>query len=303
MPTHLVHILQHNSFLHHDRGCMVLDSKESSRRLPIADIVGIIIAARGVSISGSLLSLLLRNGAFVLHCDEKYRPLGKTIPLSQVIQADLFERQILLLPQAAQTLWNKIIETKINNQAAVLDKIGVSHQLSDYLPPNLPDEGNAARQYWKYYFKQFGRLAPDTRERQGAEDPVNSMLNYGYAVLSTVLHRSICGHGLNPSLGIHHKYRFRSQPLVYDLFEPWRPVVDYCLWRYRQAHKKQALTEWVKFAAQDFMNLRVRLADGRKVKLFIAIDYYVQSFCHVLVDQHPQRFFIPHIQDFILEKK
>lgn len=303
MSTHLVHILQHNSFLHHDRGCMVLDSPESSHRLPIADILGVVIAARGVSISGSLLSLLLSHGAFVLHCDEKYRPLGKTIPLSHVIQTDLFERQILLFPSSAHALWNKIIEAKISNQAAVLDKIGVSHQLSAYLPPYLPDEGNAARQYWKYYFKQFGRLAPDTRERQGAEDPVNSMLNYGYAVLSAVLHRSICGHGLNPSLGIHHKYRFRSQPLVYDLFEPWRPLVDCCLLHYRCSHKKRELTEWVKFVAQDFMRLRVQLADGRKVKLFVAIDYYVQSFCHALVEQCPKRFFVPHIRDFILEKE
>ena len=303
MSTHLVHILQHNSFLHHDRGCMVLDSQGVSKRLPIADVLGVIIAARGVSISGSLLSHLLANGSFVLHCDEKYRPLGKTLPLSQVIQTDLFERQILLPLSLEQALWIKIITAKISNQAAVLNQIGVPHELSDYLPPNAPDEGNAARQYWKHYFKQFGRLAPEVRERQGADDPVNSMLNYGYAVLSAVLHRSICGHGLNAALGIHHKYRFRSQPLVYDLFEPWRPVVDFCLWRYRQEHKRRELTEWIKFAAQDFMRIRVRLRDGHKVKLFVAVDYYVQSFCNALVDQRPENFHPPHIEDFILEKE
>lgn len=303
MSTHLVHILQHNSFLHHDRGCMVLDSQGISKRLPVADVLGVIVAARGVNISGSLLSLLLSNGAFILHCDEKYRPLGKTMPLAQVIQADLFERQILLPPQLAQELWTQLIQSKISNQASVLNQMGIIHQLSVYLPPNPPDEGNAARQYWKYYFKQFGRLAPDTRQRQGAEDPVNGMLNYGYAVLSAVLHRSICGHGLNASLGIHHKYRFRSQPLVYDLFEPWRPVVDYCLWRYKQEHKRAELTEWVKFAAQDFMRMRVRLPDGRKVKLFVAIDYYVQSFANALVDQWPKRLFTPYIQEFILEQE
>lgn len=303
MSTHLIHILQHNSFLHHDRGCMVLDSQGESKRLPIADVLGVIIAARGVRVSGSLLSHLLANGSFMLHCDERYRPLGKTLPLSQVIQTDLFERQILLPSSLGYDLWNKIITAKISNQAAVLDKIAVPHQLSIYLPPNLPDEGNAARHYWKCYFKQFGRLAPDGRERHGAEDPVNRMLNYGYAVLSTVLHRSICGHGLNAALGIHHKYRFRSQPLVYDLFEPWRPVVDFCLWRYRQEHKRRELTEWVKFAAQDFMRIRIRLADGRKVKLFVAMDYYVQFFCNAIVDQCPKHFSPPHIQDFILEKE
>lgn len=298
-----MHVLTHQSFLHQDRGCLVLDYPDGSRRLPLADILGVIIAARGVNISGHLLSALLSNGAFVLHCDEKYRPLGKTMPLSQVIQTDLFERQILASNALQEELWQKILLAKIHNQAEVLNKIGLTHQMEKYLPPHTLDEGNAARQYWKYYFKNFGRLAPAVRERQGAEDPVNSMLNYGYAVLSAVLHRSICAHGLNPVLGIHHKYRFRSQPLVYDLFEPWRPVVDFSLYNYRKTHQRSDLNVWVKSVAQDFLNTKVILPDQRKVRLFTAIDFYVQSFCSAIVAQRTSLFFIPYLQDFIIEKK
>lgn len=281
----------------------MLDFDGGSRRVPLADVLGIVIAARGVNISGTLLSVLISNGAFILHCDEKYRPLGKTIPLSQVIQSDLFEAQIKFSSAIQEALWRQIIEVKIYNQAAVLDKLGAKHRLVQYLPPNPVDEGNAARQYWKHYFKCFGRLAPLLRERQGAEDPVNSMLNYGYAVLSAVLHRSICAHGLNPSLGIHHKYRFRSQPLVYDLFEPWRPVVDFCLWRYRCTYKRAELTQWAKFAAADLLSVKVSLPDCRKVRVFTAIDYYVQSFCNALTAQKSSFLFKPFLQDFIIEKE
>lgn len=282
---------------------MVLDTPAASHRLALADILAVIIAARGVSISGEALSALLTCGAVVLHCDDKYRPLGKTVSLAPVIRQDLFERQIVLPVTLQEELWRKLVTAKIANQAAALDNLQVSHELARYLPPNEPDEGNAARQYWKLYFRQFGRLAPDTRERQGAEDPVNGMLNYGYAVLSAVLHRSMCAHGLNPALGIHHKYRFRSDPLVYDLFEPWRPVVDYCLWRFRTLHKRMELTEWVKYAAADFLSVRLALPDGRKVKLFNAVDYYVQSVCNVIIDGQTVRLFVPYIKEFILEKE
>lgn len=281
----------------------MLDTPGASHRLPLADILAVIIAARGVSISGEALSALLGCGAVVLHCDEKYRPLGKTVSFAPVIRQDLFERQIALPVAFTDRLWEELVTAKIANQAAALNNFHLTHQLDRYLPPNPPDEGNAARQYWKLYFRQFGRLAPETRERQGAEDPVNSMLNYGYAVLSAILHRSICAHGLNPALGIHHKYRFRSDPLVYDLFEPWRPVVDFCLWRFRQCNKRVLLTEWIKYAAQDFFSFRLRLPDGRKVRLFNAMDYYVQSICNVIIDGQMIRLFVPNIKEFILEKE
>jgi len=299
----LVHILQHNSRLHKDRGCLVLDAPDGSRWLPLADILAVVIAARGVSLSADALSALLAHGAVVVHCDEKYRPLGKTVSFAPVIRQDLFERQISLPQHFREMLWQKLVTAKIANQAAALDNLRITHQLARYLPPNPPDEGNAARQYWKLYFRQFGRLAPDTRERQGAEDPVNGMLNYGYAVLSAILHRSICAHGLNPALGVHHKYRFRSDPLVYDLFEPWRPVVDFCLWRFRQRNKRVLLTEWMKYAAQDFYACRLVLPDGRKVRLFSAMDYYVQSVCNTMIDGQLVRLFLPDIKEFILEKE
>ena len=298
-----MHILQPNSRLHKDRGCLVLDTPATSHRLPLGDILAVVIAARGVCLTADALSALLACGAVIVHCNEKYRPLGKTVSLAPVIRQDLFERQIALSPALSKQLWQKIIISKIANQAACLENFQITHQLARYLPPNPPDEGNAARQYWKHYFRQFGRLAPDTRTRQGAEDPVNSMLNYGYAVLSAILHRSICAHGLNPALGIHHKYRFRSDPLVYDLFEPWRPVVDYCLWQFRKANKRTELTEWVKYAAKEFLSLRLKLPDNRKVKLFNAMDFYVQSVCNVIIDGQITRLFLPDISEFILEKE
>jgi CRISPR-associated protein Cas1 len=68
-------------------------------------------------------------------------------------------------------------------------------------------------------------LGEHFRRRTDAAD-CNRLLNYGYAVLRAALARSICGAGLHPSLGIHHRSRDNPFCLADDLMEPYRPLVD-----------------------------------------------------------------------------
>ena len=89
------------------------------------------------------------------------------------------------------------------------------------------DEANCARRYWQLYFPSIGWSAAK-RDRKDDTAP-NQMLNYGYAVLAALCHRSLIVHGLLPQLGVHHKPRYRSDPLVYDLMEPFRPAVELML--------------------------------------------------------------------------
>lgn len=298
MSTHLVHILHHQSALHADRGCLLCRCGEQERRLPLADVLVVVVAARGVSFSGAALSALMRCGAIIVHCDDCYRPVGKTVGLPRVVQSGVFERQIQADEKFNAFLWDALLRAKINNQAAVLDKLDEPlHTLHKTAAEGCPDEGNAARQYWKYYFRRFGRSNPRLRTGRGAQDSVNGMLNYGYAVLSAVLHRSMIAHGLNPALGVHHKYRFRSEPLLYDLFEPLRPIVDYALVRFRRQYPRKELEEWVRFAAADMMRTRITTPEGRKLKLFNAVDYFVQSVCGAFCDAKTGGLYVPLIKD------
>jgi CRISPR-associated protein Cas1 len=61
---------------------------------------------------------------------------------------------------------------------------------------------------------------------QNARHPVNAMLNYGYGVLISQTRSQITAAGLDPSIGIMHGNSENRIPLVYDLMEPLRPVVD-----------------------------------------------------------------------------
>lgn len=274
----IVHVLNHASRLSVDRGCLVCTTAdEKQRRAPLDDIETVVIAARGVHFSADCIRALLSRKAIILHCDENYRPVGKSAGLNYVLHQETFERQINMPQAFASELWHKLLHAKIENQAFVLDAIGADHKLHQYLADNNTDEGNTARHYWGYYFKRFGSANPGTRERKGAADPVNGMLNYGYAVMGALVHRAILAHGLNPVLGVHHLHRFKSDPLVYDLMEPLRPLCDFMLLRFRKENPDKKIDEWVKFAAANLVASRLKDAAGKKISLVLAIDRFVSS--------------------------
>ncbi|PKN01429.1 MAG: hypothetical protein CVU77_04830 [Elusimicrobia bacterium HGW-Elusimicrobia-1] len=299
MSYHLIHILQHQSRLHIDRGCLVLETSDGvEKRAPLADILAVIVAARGVSFSGDALSAILSNGGIVLHCDHNYRPVGKTVGLHRVVHSEIFERQIGKSPDFSGKLWSRILKAKIENQAVLLDSIKAAHKLHEYLAEaECPDEGNAARHYWKFYFSKFGRKAPQEREHKDAEHPVNQMLNYSYAVMGAIIHRSAIAHGLNTTLGIHHKYRFRSEPLVYDLLEPLRPFCDLMLLRFKTRNPRKPIEEYIKSVAADIVGLRVRYDASKTLKLVNAIDRYISSVTDCFYSGVVQEPFIPRIAD------
>lgn len=278
MSTHIVHILQHGSIIGVDRGCLTCKTpNQEEKRLPLSDILAVIVAARGVCFSGDSLTRLLQHDAVILHCNEKYQPIGKTIALSHLVHIGTFESQIKCDDTLNAKLWHKLLFAKIQNQSFVLDLLGKPHKIKEYIATNSIDEGNIARHYWSVFFSQFGRKAPKTREHQGAQNPVNGMLNYVYAVLSSILHRSIIAHGLNPVLGIHHKYRFKSNPLVYDLIEPLRPLADLILLHYHKEYPRREIETFVRYAAKNLLGVRISFDGKKKFNLISAIDVYISS--------------------------
>lgn len=300
MSYHIIHITQHASRLSVDRGCLVLKTQDNQeKRAPLSDILAVIIAARGVGFSGESLSEIIKNGGVILHCDENYRPIGKTIGLSKIIHSEILHKQIDASQEFCDKLWSFLIKSKVENQAIVLDTAEVKHNLWEILKSDTIDEGNSARHYWKHYFSTFGRNAPKIRERRNAEHSVNKMLNYNYAVMGAIVHRSIIVHGMNANLGIHHKFKFKSDPLLYDLMEPLRPFCDLMLFRFRQQNKRKPIEDFIRYAAKQFIEIKLRV-DGDKVfKIINAVDKYISAIADCFYNNCPQAAYIPCIRDII----
>ncbi len=77
--------------------------------------------------------------------------------------------------------------------------------------------------HWTVY---RGRGSPLTRGPRYAVDPVNSLLNYSYALLEAEARIAIYEAGLDPYLGILHTDQDTRRSLIYDVMEPVRPVAD-----------------------------------------------------------------------------
>jgi CRISPR-associated protein Cas1 len=83
-----------------------------------------------------------------------------------------------------------------------------------------------------YYFEQLKELIPDEfrfndRNRRPPQDPVNSLLSYGYSVLNTRVLCYVILAGLDPFGGFLHADRSGKPSLTLDIIEEFRqPIVD-----------------------------------------------------------------------------
>ena len=84
-------------------------------------------------------------------------------------------------------------------------------------------EGRAAGGYWRVVktliWQNVGFAG---RVRQGATDPLNSALNYGYGILYSRLSGVLARTGLNLSIGFLHKPRAGKPALLFDFIEEFR---------------------------------------------------------------------------------
>jgi CRISPR-associated protein Cas1 len=89
-------------------------------------------------------------------------------------------------------------------------------------------EGQAASSYWAALRLLVWRnVGFERRVRQGADDLVNVLLNYGYGILYSRMLRLLLRSGMNANIGFLHKPRGGKPVLLYDVIEEFRaPAVD-----------------------------------------------------------------------------
>jgi CRISPR-associated protein Cas1 len=88
-------------------------------------------------------------------------------------------------------------------------------------------EGIAAKAYFSAvpHFLTSGvpePLRPHGRSKHPPRDCFNAALSFGYALIQSLVHRSIIAVGLEPAFGFYHQPRTAAPPLVLDLVELFR---------------------------------------------------------------------------------
>lgn len=210
-------------------GQIVVCLNDGEVRLPIEDVGWVVIDTPQMTLSTALISALMDAGVVLITTDRLHTPSGILLPFHRHHrQAEVASMQIGVSAPLRKRLWQIIVQTKIANQAAVLDGCGqdsaalraMMRLVGSGDPDNI--EARAARAYWPRLFPNFAR--------QDADDKRNSLLNFGYAVVRSCVARALVAAGLVPAFGLHHASAANAFNLADDLIEPFRPFVDREVW-------------------------------------------------------------------------
>ena len=205
------------------------DGRKEVRQVPIEDIGIVILEHPQIVLTHVLIDKLLNNNVVVITCNDKHIPSGIMLPFEgNTLLQDRYKDQIECSEPLKKNLWQQTVQSKIRNQAAILEKNNIDSTkmkvwANDVLSGDTNNyEGVAAAYYFDKIFIHF--ITKFKRSREG--DAPNNLLNYGYAIIRAVVARSIVGSGLLPALGIHHRNKYNAYCLADDIMEPYRPYVD-----------------------------------------------------------------------------
>lgn len=248
------------SFVTKSHGLIVVRRKKQVIfECPFDDVSCLTIEATGVVLSTTVVEECANRRIPIAFCRISGRPIARIVPARSPLDAQVVHRQLRArVGKSGTLLVQAIIAAKLANQRALLLYHSKYRRRQSDVRARLLAAARGIEQYQRaieqlpitpmrcarttisvaearaaaHYWQAFAVLVPARwhfrrRVHRGADDVVNKLLNYGYALLSSRVWVAVHRAGLEPSLGLLHTGRRRSTGLVFDLMEPFRqPVVD-----------------------------------------------------------------------------
>jgi CRISPR-associated protein Cas1 len=253
------------------------DENRTTKTLPIEDLGVVILEHPHITLSSSLLEELMNAQVAVITCNSKYMPSGLFLPLEgNSTQTERIRTQLEASVPLKKQLWQQTVKAKIDNQARVLDKLGVPSERLRNLQQNVlsGDTGNLEAQAASHY---WGKIYGNNFVRSRDPETPNAQLNYGYAILRSVVARALTASGMFPSIGIHHKNKYNAFCLADDIMEPYRPYIDWTVLHLPGIHETtEGLTKEQKIELLKIPQIDVQIGDLQR-PLFHAVSITTAS--------------------------
>lgn len=219
-------VINGNADLSRSDNCLLVIKGDEKNKTPVNQINSIIIESEQVTITSSLMIFLIENNVSVIFCDGKHNPCFETVPFNgNTFSSGRLAEQFNWTKKRKCEIGYDIVKLKIQNQANLLKRVGSSDYV--YLESLLlsVDEHNmiaVEAEAAKVYF--HGLFGNGFQRRTDCN--INSALNYGYAILLSLINRLIVSYGYNTGLGLNHHSNKNHFNLSCDIIEPFRPFVD-----------------------------------------------------------------------------
>lgn len=265
------------------------------------DIAILILAHNCIQITGNAIKELSKNGALIMTVNDNFMPLALTVPLG--INSDGARRphkQAEYINTEAQKMcWQQLVQAKILGQAKVLDLIDkqkaehLRYNASKVLPADTNNmESISAKIYWDCFF-EYLQSPVNIRQKQGADDIINICLNYGYAIMRAIVARSLVSMGLCLNFGVGHHRKDNPFNLAEDFIEPFRYIVDGIVLNLPLQGHNEFNSELKKILLGEILQTTIEI-EGKRYRLFQAVDFAVNSFCNSL-DDYRKKLLLPNM--------
>jgi len=259
-------------------------------KIPIEDIGVLLLDHPAIIMSQAAIIKCQKKNVVVIFCDEKHIPLSITQPVSGAhsLHTKTLQQQFKASTATKKRLWQLIVIQKIKSQAKTLDLCGIESVVLSSLSKQVKSgdtqnhEAQASRIYWPTLFGKNFKRNPDS-------DGINTLLNYGYAVVRASVARAISGTGLHPALGVFHCNQYNNFCLADDLMEPFRPWVDRIIYlNFNHTSKTNIeLNQQTKKILLSLLSSDVTYKQ-KSSPFFVAIQLYVSGFKTSLITNQKQ---------------
>lgn len=264
-------VVSSSAKLDYQMGYLVV-RKDITQKVHLSEIGLLIIESTAVSLTGALISELVKRKIKVIFCDEKRNPSCELLAYYGAHDTSAkIKKQVAWTSDMKTTVWTEIVSEKIRKQRDNLSYFGrdESELLQRYLEEvefgdTTNREGHAAKVYFNALFgKDFSRTT---------DCNINAALNYGYSIILSMFNREIVSNGYLTQIGLFHDNMFNSFNLASDLMEPFRVIID----RRVKEMKIETFEKSEKMWLVDTLNDEVKI-NGRRELVSNAIKIYCKS--------------------------
>lgn len=264
-------VVNKNCKLSYKNSYLVVRSEEL-KMIHLSEINTIIVENGMVSITSYLINELADRKIKIIFCDEKHNPSCELMPYYGAFNTSKkILNQTKWEQERKDEAWREIVKYKIHNQAMLLKKLEIKEytKLLEYekqveIADKTNREGHAAKVYFNLLFgNDFIR---------DNEDNTNAALNYGYAILLSMLNKDIVSKGYITPLGINHRSEFNQFNLSCDLMEIFRALVDEVVYNNREL----AFDKEFKYKLVDVCNKTV-IIEKQEQYLSNAVPIFITS--------------------------
>jgi len=247
------------------------------------DFDNIVIYGRSGNLSLESIRWLVKHGVQITILNWDGKLLTTILPPESVqVKTKFAQYQAFGNKELRLEIAKKFIEAKFERTQVVLDYLKqrypaveddiFKHVMNLDKAKSIKDVMGVEGAVAAYYWQQTQKVIPDnfeftsrcvgrTKRPIGACDPVNCMLNYGYALLEAECLRAINTVGLDAHVGFLHEMQTGKNSLAYDIQELFRFLIDLAIVQ---------LIETESIDKRDFIRtesytLRLRPTGARKV--------------------------------------